>query len=145
MKKILWVAMMTITTNELFFTPHFFTFAKGRQMLFFSNTCTLATRKAKIFGMHSIAQKLNEVSYFFSPLGSSVSPSEANSQLFLDNLYIFVIITNFFLNIPKISSSNFDLRNILLTYHRIIFLYSLQISRENVVTLGSRALSTKND
>ncbi len=47
----------------------------------------LAIRRAKIFGVHSIDRKLNEVSYyFFLPLGSAVAPSEANTQLFLSNL-----------------------------------------------------------
>ncbi len=41
-----------------------------------------------MFRLHSIDQKLNEIScsFFFSLLGSAVSSPEANSQLFLDNL-----------------------------------------------------------
>ncbi len=58
-------------------------------MLLFSIMLISAMRKVTMFGLHSIDQKLNEVSYsFFSPLGSAVSPSEANSPLFLDNLAI---------------------------------------------------------
>ncbi len=62
---------------------------RGRQTLFFSNACISATRRATMFAWHRINRKLSEVSYsFFSPLGIAVSPSEANSQLFLDKLFI---------------------------------------------------------
>ncbi len=67
LKKILCIAMMTMETNKLFFTSKtfFFTFVTGQQMYFFSYAWILAMRRARIFGLHSIDQKLNEVSYYF--------------------------------------------------------------------------------
>ncbi len=69
-----------------FFTSrtHFFTFVRCRRMLFSSNVCILAMKRATMFRLHSIDRKLNEVSYsfFFSPLDSAVSPfSGTNAPL----------------------------------------------------------------
>ncbi len=56
-------------------------------MLFFSNTCILAMRKAAKLGLHSRleAEQSFIFFFFFSLLGSAVLPSETNSQLFLDS------------------------------------------------------------
>ncbi len=66
-------------------------------MLVSSNVRILAMRRATMFRLHSIKWKLNEVHilfFFFSMLGSVVPPSEANFQLFLDNLYTFRCLSN---------------------------------------------------
>ncbi len=53
----------------IFFTSktHSFTFARGRQTFFFSNTHISAMRRATMFRLHSIDRKLNKVSdsFFF--------------------------------------------------------------------------------
>ncbi len=58
------------------------------EICYFFQTRISATRRATMFGLHSIDPTLNEVSYFFSLLHNAALPSEANSHLFLVTLRI---------------------------------------------------------
>ncbi len=75
-----------MTLNKLFLSSQTLISLQLRwcqKMLYFLNARILTTKRATIFGLHSIYWKLNEVSYsFFPPLGSAILLSEVTSVIF---------------------------------------------------------------